>query len=87
MGQLPIFRNDDDLGRDGRSATSEEESEDLTRLHLTVNYKLRIRDRDALIAFASGRFGAAVTDITAAVGVLFEAESWDPARYPPGVLS
>jgi hypothetical protein len=89
LGPLPLF--EDRLvhgGADEAVAQSvQKSSAAIMRLDLAARYQLSIPDDDALVAFASGRFGAEVSDVTEAIKVLFEAESWDPERYPPGLIS
>jgi hypothetical protein len=88
LGPLPLFENGNDRGgEDGETGQSaQEEKPALTRLEVVARYQLRINGDDALVAFASGRFGVEVPGVREAVRVLFEAESWDPERYPPGLV-
>jgi len=87
LGPLPLFG--DRLHRDGggdETGLSREWGATLTRIDVAARYRLRIHDDDALIAFASGRFGTEIADVEEAIRVLFDAESWDPERYPPGLV-
>lgn len=88
LGSLPLFK--DRLGAvegDGEIAPPDEEGDAaFTRVDVAVRYHLRIDNDDDLLAFASGRFGEEVFDVREAIRVLFEAESWDPERYPCGLV-
>ena len=88
LGRLPLFddRSTSEEVTGGPARQRANESPTVTRVEISARYNLRVRDDDALLAFASGRFGNDVQDVKEAVKVLFEAESWDPDRYPPGLL-
>jgi len=77
LGPLPVFRAQP--GRvPGRSGA--------VRVGIEAHYRLQVGDEDAVLAFVSGRFGDEVSDLGEAVEKLFKSESWDPQRYPPGLL-
>jgi hypothetical protein len=65
----------------------ETEAASRTKIDVCARYRLDMDDEDELLAFVSGRFAEEVSDLGNAVRMLYEAESWDPDRYPPGLLN
>jgi len=88
LGPLPLFAERvGPVGTDEQVAPSSQGRDAaFTRIDVEVRYHLRVDSDDALVAFAGGRFGVEVSDVREAIRVLFEAESWDPERYPPGLV-
>jgi hypothetical protein len=90
LGPLPLFREDTSShDRDGGDARSHRAqlTPTPTRARITATYLLRIDDDDDLVAFVSGRFGDDLSEVREAINTLYKAESWDPHRYPPGLLN
>ncbi len=89
LGPLPLFD-------DGRAGAAQVDSNGATpqgggasppaRIEVRTRYTLHTDDEAALIAFVSGRFGREVSDTREAIDLLFKSESWDPDRYPPGLM-
>lgn len=88
LGRLPLFEDGPRPVEPVSDAApaGEERREAARRVRLSAHYHLRVTSEDALLAFASGRFGREVSDPVEAIKILFEAESWDPERYPPGLI-
>jgi hypothetical protein len=80
LGPLPLFA-------DGAPRPGPAGADGGPTVQLTARYRLRVTDAADLTAFVSGRFGEEVADVRQAIRNLFEAEGWDPGRYPPGLLN
>jgi hypothetical protein len=90
LGPLPLFGAERQVpARNEHQETPSPETEAASRTKIDVcaRYRLDMDDEDELLAFVSGRFAEEVSDLGNAVRMLYEAESWDPDRYPPGLLN
>jgi hypothetical protein len=87
LGPLPLF-DDQRAGTpvSSNGATSPGVKTPSTRIEVRARYTFHTDDEDELVAFVSGRFGTEVSDTREAVDLLFKSESWDPDRYPPGLM-
>jgi hypothetical protein len=85
LGPLPLFRESATPVADS-DTTPHEDHTVPTRSEVAARYRLSVDDPDALLAFASGRFGVDVSNLSDAVRALYEAESWDPEQYPRGLI-
>jgi hypothetical protein len=84
LGPLPIFDTAGD--RQMLEPTINTAStEGPQRVRLTARYDVVV-DRDELVAFVHARFGHDLASWEAALRWLYEAESWDPQRYPAAVV-